>query len=105
MAYLPISVEKYNAMIEAGIITEQDRCELVEGTLVEKPRRTPLHSYVTGMLVRWLQRQESTNWFADSQEPITTLESEPEPDVSVIRGRREEYAIAHPLPQQVLLVA
>lgn len=100
----PISVEKYHAMIDAGIITERDRCELIEGLLVEKMGKNRLHSYVTGLLVQWLHDMAIGQWFADSQEPITTLESEPEPDVTVIRGRREDYAKTHPLPQQVLLL-
>ena len=100
----PISVEKYHAMIEAGIITEKDRCELIEGLLVEKIGKNRLHSFVTGFLVQWLHNRATDNWFADSQEPVTTLESEPEPDVTVIRGRRENYVTTHPLPQQVLLL-
>lgn len=42
-------------------------------------------------------------YYVDSQEPITTGESEPEPDVFVARGRAEEYA-AHPLAEDTLLV-
>ena len=101
----PISVDKYHAMIQAGILTENDRCELIEGLLVAKMGKNRLHSYATSWLIRWLHERESNHWFADSQEPITTLESEPEPDVSVIRGRREDYPKAHPSPEQVLLLA
>lgn len=100
----PISVEKYHAMIEAGILTENDRCELIEGLLVAKMGKNPPHSYVTGWITRWFYETGTHEWFARSQEPITTLESEPEPDVSVIRGRRAEYLRAHPLPYHVLLV-
>jgi Uma2 family endonuclease len=100
----PISVEKYHAMIKAGIITENDRCELIEGLLVEKMGKNRLHSYVTGWIIQWFHERATTEWFADSQEPITTLESEPEPDVTVIRGRRADYPKDHPLPHQVLLL-
>jgi Uma2 family endonuclease len=100
----PISVEKYHAMIDAGILTENDRCELIEGLLVEKMGKNPPHSYVTGWIAHWLYERESSGWFAQSQEPITTLESEPEPDLSVILGRREDYAKRHPRPDEVLLI-
>jgi Uma2 family endonuclease len=100
----PISVEKYHAMIKAGILTENDRCELIERLLVEKMGENPPHSYVTGWLTRSFYEQESQHWFARSQEPITTLESEPEPDVVVLSGRRPDYTKSHPQPHQVLLV-
>ncbi len=100
----PISVEKYHAMIEAGILTENDRCELIEGLLVEKMSKNRLHSYVTGWITQWFHARATSDWFADSQEPFTTLESEPEPDVTVIRGRRADYPENHPLPHNVLLL-
>lgn len=99
-----LSVEKYHAMIRAGILSETDRCELIEGVLVEKSCRTPPHRFVTGWLLRWFHTRESNQWFSDAHEPITTLDSEPEPDLTVIRGRRADYAKRHPQPHQVLLL-
>jgi Uma2 family endonuclease len=40
----------------------------------------------------------------DSQEPVTTVDSEPEPDVAVIRGLREKYVDRHPGPEDIGLL-
>jgi Uma2 family endonuclease len=43
-------------------------------------------------------------WFLNSQDPITTMESEPEPDASVIRGDRRDFLVGHPQPKDVALI-
>jgi Uma2 family endonuclease len=43
-------------------------------------------------------------YYVDTQEPITTHDSEPEPDVAVIRGARRDFADRHPGPEDVVLV-
>jgi Uma2 family endonuclease len=64
----------------------------------------PPHSVSTFETRRMLERLVSANWFVDSQEPITTADSEPEPDVSVVRGHRRDYADRHPGPKDVALL-
>jgi Uma2 family endonuclease len=47
----------------------------------------------------------SANWLARaSGRAVTTRDSEPEPDVSVVRGRRRDYADRHPGPEDVALL-
>jgi Uma2 family endonuclease len=43
-------------------------------------------------------------WYVDAQEPITTNDSEPEPDVVIVRGDRRQYRDRHPGPDDVALV-
>jgi Uma2 family endonuclease len=43
-------------------------------------------------------------WYVDSQEPITLADSEPEPDVTVIRGETRDYFDRHPGPTDLALV-
>jgi Uma2 family endonuclease len=45
-----------------------------------------------------------TNWYIDSQAPITTADSEPEPDLMVVRGDPRQYLDRHPIPQDLALV-
>ena len=45
-----------------------------------------------------------TDWYVDSQEPIMTMDSEPEPDIPVIRGDTCQYADHHSGPEDVALV-
>lgn len=99
-----ISVEQYHQMIDAGILTDDDPIELLEGLLVEKMSKNPPHRVVTLLLRRTLERLIALGWYIDSQEPITTLDSEPEPDVTIVRGDTLDYLDRHPGPQDTALV-
>lgn len=99
-----ISVAKYHAMRDAGIFDEDDQLELIEGVLVPKMTKNPPHRLATGLLREALERLAPEGCYVDSQEPITTARSEPEPDIVVVRGARRDYADRHPGPQDLLLV-
>ncbi|HBI44630.1 MAG TPA: Uma2 family endonuclease [Planctomycetales bacterium] len=98
-----MSVERYHEMIEAGILTEDDPVELLEGWLVEKMPKNMPHRKAIRRLRLILERLAPVGWFVDAQEPITTTDSEPEPDLAVIRGDSEDYS-NHPGPQDLALV-
>jgi Uma2 family endonuclease len=100
----PCSVERYHAMVRAGILTDEDRVELLEGAIVEKHRKTPAHSFSTRTVREELQRLYLPKCFVGCQDPVTTEDSEPEPDVSVIRGKIRDYSERHPLAAEVSLV-
>jgi Uma2 family endonuclease len=99
-----LSVEQYHAMIRFGILTEDDPVELLEGCLVLKMGINPKHWYATGQLRDWLIGLGLEAYFVHSQEPVVTEDSEPEPDVAVVRGRRLDYFDASPSASAVALV-
>ena len=99
------SVEKYHAMVRCGIIDEDDPVELLDGWIIEKMTKSPLHRTVTGLLREVLQRVMPAGWFVDSQDPVTLAASEPEPDAVLVRGNRLDYLDHHPGPGDVALVA
>ena len=98
------SVEQYHAMIHADILTEDDPVELLEGWLVTKMSKNPKHRVATRLVRQALESVISPGWYVDSQEPLTTADSEPEPDVMVVRGETRQYPDRHPGPQDVALV-
>lgn len=99
------SVEDYHEMANSGILTEDDRVELLEGEIVEM---SPIGSRHAGCVKRLNQI------FADSlqgqavvsvQDPIRLgPRSEPQPDLALLKPRADFYANAHPVPQDVLLI-
>jgi Uma2 family endonuclease len=97
-------VERYHAMIRSGFLTDDDHIELLEGVLVEKMSKTPGHRIATRRTCDALRNALPIGWYADEQSPITTPESEPEPDVSIVRGSTDQYADRHPGPDEVALV-
>src|SRR5438132_10578955 len=99
-----LSVEQYHQMARAGILTEDDPVELLEGWLVRKMTKHRPHSRCTYRTRRALDRLVPAGWYVDAQEPVTTTDSEPEPDVAVIRGDDDDYPDRHPGPDEVALV-
>jgi Uma2 family endonuclease len=98
------SVDEYHRMIEAGILKEDDPIELLEGLLVTKMVRNPPHDLALSLVEAALASSLSSDWFCRIQSAVTTLDSEPEPDVAVVRGPRRRYAEAHPTPADVALI-
>jgi len=98
------SVDQYHAMIRAGILTEDDPVELLDGLLFRKESKSPAHSSSTVGCRDALASVLSPGWSAWSQESITLPTSEPEPDVVVVRGDRHRYSDRHPGPEDIALV-
>jgi Uma2 family endonuclease len=102
--FFPISVKQYHELIDAGILTEDDPVELLEGYLVTKMPKKPSHSTTTKKTFRALDRMVPPGWHVAGQEPITTDTSEPEPDITVLRGDEDQFQDHHPGPQDVALL-
>lgn len=100
----PLSVTQYHAMIRAGILTSEDKIELLQGWLIPKMPKNPAHRAATRLIRQALEQIIPDDWYVDSQEPITTLDSEPEPDVVVVRGNTRDYLDRHPGPDDLALV-
>lgn len=99
-----LSVEQYHRMIRFGILTDDDPVELLEGWLITKMPKNPPHRLCTQLTREAIARLLPPNWYVDAQEPITTADSEPEPDVVVVRGERRAYHDHHPREYDVTLV-
>ena len=100
-----LSVADYHRMIEANILTEDDPVELLGGYLVYKmPQGTP-HGNTVDLLAEDLRRLAPADWRVRIQLPITLTESEPEPDIAVVKGDRFTFATRHPGPSDFGVVA
>ena len=96
-----LSVAQYHEMIRNGILTEDDPVELLEGWLVTKMPKNPQRRLTTKLTQTAFERVIPAGWYVDTQEPITTDSSEPEPDVVVVRGEPRQYSDRHPGPQDL----
>src|SRR5262245_11919836 len=99
-----LSVAQYQAMVKAGILTEEDRVELLEGWLVPKRSSNPPHASVARRLRHLLDRLLPDGWLLLAQDPITTADSSPEPDLCIARGDEARFAQRHPTSEDVALV-
>src|SRR5438105_2876312 len=80
------TVAEYHQMIAAGILGEDDKVELLEGLIVPKMARKPPHDAVLGIADDVIRARLPSAWKVRIQSAITTADSEPEPDIAVVRG-------------------
>ncbi len=90
------SVAEYDQMVEAGILTPDDRVELLEGWIVNKMPQNPPHASSVSRVRRRVDRVLPETWTMRIQAPITLSNSEPEPDITLARGEEEIYDTRHP---------
>jgi len=98
------SVAEYHRLCEIGLLTEDDDIELLEGYLINKMSRNPPHDGVLSDLAEILGAQRPHDWRIRSQCAITLPDSEPEPDLALVRPDPDRYRNRHPYPADVGLV-
>lgn len=99
------SLEQYHQMARQGIFEDNNEVEFLEGILVNKMTKNRAHSLATHRLRVLLEGLVPAGYYVESQEPTTTSDSEPEPDVMVVRGKLEDYQDQQPPASQVPLIA
>ena len=99
------TVAEYYRMAEVGILKPNERVELIEGDIIVMPPIGPEHADNVDELNEVLARYAPGRYRVRIQNPVRLSdESEPEPDVALLRRRPEGYGAAHPTPTDVLLV-
>ena len=97
----PLSVKAYHALAEMGLIPKQT--ELLYGQVFHKMSKSPLHSGLVRRLLRLLQQCAPSGCFVSQEQPITCPDSEPEPDLAVVRGREEDFWNEHPTTAELVV--
>jgi Uma2 family endonuclease len=98
------SVDDYEQMIDFGILSENDRVELIRGEILEKMSIGERHGASVNRLNRLFNRRAGDRAIVSVQNPVRFPDSEPEPDVSLLEPRDDFYESAKPLPADVLLL-
>jgi Uma2 family endonuclease len=99
------TVDEYHRMIHLGILKEDDPVELLEGWIVAKMPRNPPHDVAVALTQAALSAALPQAWICRGQSAVTTIDSEPEPDIAVVRGPIRRYVTNHPGPADLGLVA
>jgi Uma2 family endonuclease len=98
------TVEEYHRLSDLGLLTEADDVELLEGWIVPKMVHNPPHDNAIELIDEQLRRLLPAGWSLRVQSSITLGDSEPEPDLAVVRGSARERAARHPSATEVALV-
>jgi Uma2 family endonuclease len=98
------TVEEYHRLGDACVLTEEDDVELLEGLIVPKIIRKPIHDAMVAAAGKTLTQFLPDGWHIRIQMAVTTSDSEPEPDLAIVRGNERDYLTRHPQPEDVALV-
>jgi len=95
------SVAQYHRMIEAGIFAPDERLELIHGELVTMSPINRRHAAGVDRLNLLLADRLNRRALHRIQNPITLADSEPQPDVAIVRWRDDFYSAGHPTPPDI----
>ncbi len=105
-----MTLDQYDRAVDGSILGPDDPVVLLDGLLVSKMGRNPPHVVVVQLTSRALERLIPNGWNVRSEAPLvlpsgpTGRDSEPEPDLAVVRGDIRDYAARHPRPADMALV-
>ena len=98
------TVDEFQRMAQTGILDEDARVELLDGQIVEMSPIGPRHAGCVRLLIRLLSRA-ADRVMIDVQNPVVLgTYAAPQPDLAILRLRADDYAHAHPGPDDILLV-
>ena len=98
------TIDDYHRMIDSAILTENDRVELIRGEIIDKMPSGDPHIACVNRLNRLLTVRLGEDAIVSIQNPIAIRESEPEPDVAILRPRADFYATDRAKSADILLL-
>jgi Uma2 family endonuclease len=100
-----LSVDDYYRMAETGVLSPDDRTELIDGEIIDMPPIGSRHADVVTMLGQRLVYAVGDVAQVRVQAPVRLLpRSEPQPDIAVVTARQGGYRNAHPGAADVLVL-
>lgn len=94
------TVEDYHQLVETGLL-EGKPVELLEGELIEMSPEGIPHSYTNLSVADYLRTLLRDLALISESHPITLDNSEPEPDIAVVRLPKSIYAQHHPYSEDI----
>lgn len=91
-----LSVADYHRLPELPV-------ELVRGTIIDKMSKSPLHCFTAHLLARLLSNQLPAGCILLNEVPLTAGDSEPEPDLCIVRGSHTDFREAHPTTAELVV--
>ncbi|NEQ20338.1 MAG: Uma2 family endonuclease [Microcoleus sp. SIO2G3] len=99
------TVEQYHKMAQSGILTEDDRVELIRGEIIEMSPIGRRHAACVRRLDALLSEKLRRRAIVDTQNPVELDDtSEPQPDVVLLQPRPDFYESEHPQPEDIFLI-
>jgi Uma2 family endonuclease len=96
-----LTVDEYHRLDEFN--AHGRRTELIRGIVIEKMSKSPLHAAVAKRLYDILLAKLPPGLVVRREDPLTLGDSEPEPDIAVVRGSELEFFHTHPTTAELVI--
>jgi len=90
----PLSLEGYHVLRDLGLVPVKS--ELLNGVVVEKMTKSPLHTLIAHRLYALLAADLPAGYQLRKEDPLTLVASEPEPDLAIVAGTIDTFRDHHP---------
>jgi Uma2 family endonuclease len=98
------TLDEFQQMGEMGFFTDE-RVELIDGEIIEMPPQKDVHAIVVSLVDKTFSKALPSGFWVRSQLPLHLGDaSEPEPDLSIVKGNPRDY-LGKGHPKSALLVA
>ena len=97
----PVTVAQYHEFPEFN--GNGRRTELIHGIVIERMSKSPLQSSIAKLLYDHLLPAVPSGYSVRQDQPLTLRDSEPEPDIAVVRGTVQDYRVRHPSTAAVVI--
>jgi Uma2 family endonuclease len=94
------SLKDYHDLIDNGLLAHKN-VELLEGELIEMAPESPLHTYITVNSSNYLREKLKGLAIIREAHPITLSNSEPEPDIAIVKPHSHNYRNRHPFSEDI----
>lgn len=99
------NVDEYYKMAEVGLLSPDDHVELIEGEIVEMSPIGKTHGGTVKRSNKFINRQLGDAVIVSVQDSVRLDDfSEPQPDLALLKPRKDFYTNSHPTPEDVLVV-
>jgi Uma2 family endonuclease len=103
-AFRPLTVREYEALFDHGLLTEDDRVELVGGVLIDMPPPGPEHIGLHIYLTTKIAQMGGERFYVSAQNPLLVDDiSMPQPDLAVIAAGDYAGTAANPSRATLLI--
>ncbi len=103
-AFRKFSVAEYQKLIDMGVLTDEDRVELLENYMVLKMPINPPHDSTVVALNYLIPLFLPPGYILRCQNTSDLPDSRPEPDLAVVHGDIRSHRTRHPRPDEIALV-
>jgi len=99
------TIREYHQLIELGFFSEDEHIELIEGELIIMSAKGTKHTTCCTKLLRELMQIIGNQATLKCQDPIVLPDdSEPEPDLVIVKNKEDDYLSNHPTPEDIILI-